>query len=77
MSNYFYAIGKSESQSRLRGGLRVFFSILIVSFFMWSGALDRYDVLLSYSIVLLVYRITIILIIIDIYPLLIIPLPTA
>jgi len=30
--------------------LRVFFSILVVSYFMWSGVLDSSDVLLSHFI---------------------------
>ena len=42
--------------------LRVYFSILLMSYFMWSVALDSSDVPSSYSIISLVLRITIILI---------------
>ena len=34
-------------------GLGVFFSILFLSYFMWSGALDSFELLLSYPVTLL------------------------
>ena len=52
-----FLIGKFRYMS-----YRVFFSILLTSCFMWSGALDSSDVLLSYSVISLVSLITITLI---------------
>jgi len=40
-----------ELERQVSLGLIVFFSILVVACFMWSGALDRSDHLLSYFLI--------------------------
>ena len=51
-SNIVFDLGKfnSKSKSKIDEGLIVFFSILLVSYFMWSAALDSSGVLQPYSI---------------------------
>ena len=53
---------KSESKFESKSKLRVYMSILSISNFMWSGALDSSGVLLPYSKVSLASHITTILI---------------
>ena len=59
-SNIVFDLGKSnsKSKSKIDEGLIVFFSILLMSYFMWSVALDSSDVPSSYSIMTLAYHIT-------------------
>ena len=49
-------VGKSMSKSEIEGS--VYFSILLVSCFTWSGALDSSDILQLYPITSLSYHIT-------------------
>ena len=44
-------INAGMSESEIDEGLRVYFSILMVSYVMWSGVLDSSSVLQSYSII--------------------------
>ena len=37
--------GKSNTKSKVDGCLMVFFPLLVVSYFMWSGVLDSPDLL--------------------------------
>jgi len=48
----------SMSMSKIDEGVRVYFSILLASYFMWSTVLDSSDLLQSYCITSLASHIT-------------------
>jgi hypothetical protein len=62
MRHMYLQVCMSKQRSK---GPSVFFSILVVSFFAWSAAIDSSGVLLSYSITSLAWHITTILILIS------------